>query len=294
MTKKSSKGVAALGICCSTALALGSLSLAVIPSAFAASSAGPLGISVRASATGQSPGQVLIYGPDATRVYRFPVAVPEGGRLRPVDSTANGSGFTGDILVEDATGSRVGAYDGAWAQDAAGQPVPTGYRIEGATLVQTVEFGPSTAFPVVIEPTYSAIGATGSAVPSKAGAMRTLARAEGAATAAATVGTLAVGAVGVPSNYVYNPSLGTLNDYCSKAPDEYHAPYDVNADFRGPCARHDLCYGERRGKSACDNALYDDMVGNCDSAYAPGNSNRNACRNAAWIYWLAVTTLGRP
>ena len=43
--------------------------------------------------------------------------------------------------------------------------------------------------------------------------------------------------VAVPSRYVYDPSKGSLHDYCTKSPDSWG-----RADFRGPCANHDLCY----------------------------------------------------
>ncbi|WP_432995247.1 phospholipase A2 [Dactylosporangium sp. CA-233914] len=94
--------------------------------------------------------------------------------------------------------------------------------------------------------------------------------------------------VSIPSNYVYNPSLGNLHDYCTSSPDSF-----LSADFRGPCARHDLCY-EAPGnhKSACDNALLADLNSNCDDAYGSLNPVRYACRETAAEYWVAVTAFG--
>jgi hypothetical protein len=273
MTRKRSNGVKVLGVG-SIALVLGAVSFVLIPSALASPSAGPARSSAGAGATAQPPGKVLIPSANAPHGYRFAAAVPDGGRLRPVETTGNRSRLTGDILVEDAAGSPIGAFDSASALDAAGKPVPTSYRIEGTTLVQTVEFNRSTAFPVVIEPTYNTVGSTGNA--------------------AYAIGLMAVGIVGVPGNYVYNPSLGSLHDYCTSSPDEFYARSGQNADFRGPCARHDLCYEARRGKSGCDDTLWNDMVRNCDYAYAPGSGNRSSCRNTAWLYWGAVTAFGRP
>jgi hypothetical protein len=61
--------------------------------------------------------------------------------------------------------------------------------------------------------------------------------------------------VQVPSRYVYDPSQGSLHDYCTKSPDSWG-----RADFRGPCANHDLCYMDHvRGKQSCDDSLRTDM-----------------------------------
>ena len=93
--------------------------------------------------------------------------------------------------------------------------------------------------------------------------------------------------VGVPSNYVYNPSLGSLHDYCTSSPDSWFA-----ADFRGPCAVHDLCY-EVPGshKKFCDDQLERQLTENCDAAYALGVS-RSTCHGTANVYWAAVTAFG--
>jgi hypothetical protein len=95
--------------------------------------------------------------------------------------------------------------------------------------------------------------------------------------------------VGIPSNYVYNPRLGTLHDYCTKSPDEFPNPVGGNANFRGPCARHDLCLEARRPSQGCNNALWSDMVSNCVDKYSWFNPARQACINTAHVYWVAVT-----
>jgi hypothetical protein len=94
--------------------------------------------------------------------------------------------------------------------------------------------------------------------------------------------------VGVPDGYVYDPSLGALNDYCTSSPDEFPAPLADNADFRGPCARHDICYGSGADQFGCDNALWSDMVTNCEFTYAWYNPLRGACIDTAGVYWAAV------
>jgi hypothetical protein len=95
--------------------------------------------------------------------------------------------------------------------------------------------------------------------------------------------------VGVPSNYVYNPRLGSLHDYCTKSPDEFPNPVGANANFRGPCARHDLCLGARISSQTCNNRLWSDMVSNCQYTYSIINPARQACINTAHVYWVAVT-----
>lgn len=89
----------------------------------------------------------------------------------------------------------------------------------------------------------------------------------------------------VPSNYVYNPSLGSLHDYCTDSPDGW-----FSADFRGPCARHDMCY-EAPGnhKSACDSELRYGITNNCVAAYP---THPSACSAAGYTYYLAVVAFG--
>ncbi|HST84876.1 MAG TPA: hypothetical protein VLL08_24270 [Kineosporiaceae bacterium] len=109
--------------------------------------------------------------------------------------------------------------------------------------------------------------------------------------ATATVGALASGRpakVTVPSNYVYNPKLGALHDYCTFAPDEFPAPKAANADFRGPCARHDLCYAGSASQKSCDKALRRNMFQNCEHWYGRFNPLRTGCKVVALTYWTAV------
>ena len=56
------------------------------------------------------------------------------------------------------------------------------------------------------------------------------------------------GGVEVPDGYIYNPKLGSLHDYCTKSPDQFPAP-GVNADFKGACAIHDMCYEKNDGNA---------------------------------------------
>lgn len=95
----------------------------------------------------------------------------------------------------------------------------------------------------------------------------------------------------VPSNYVYNPKLGSLHDYCTKSPDEFPNPFGSNADFRGPCAIHDMCY-ERKGcaSKACDAALLVNLGNNCIATYSKG-ATQSSCMATAGVYYSTVTAV---
>jgi hypothetical protein len=95
----------------------------------------------------------------------------------------------------------------------------------------------------------------------------------------------------VPGTYVYSPHTShqrTLHDYCSYSPDEYRT-VGRNADFRGPCSRHDLCYQYRqRSQSGCDVQLYRHLLQECTYTYAWYDPRRSGCTNTATIYYAAV------
>ncbi|MBT0768183.1 hypothetical protein KIH74_04570 [Kineosporia sp. J2-2] len=206
-----------------------------------------------------------------TYSYAFAAQVPEGGRLRPLTGDA-GSSFSSEVLVEDAAGEVVGAYDAPYTVTHDGRQLPTTYRIDGTRLIQTVTLDDTAQVPAyVLFSDYTATG-TDSSADSSTGQARTL----------------AVTQVTVPSNYVYDPSLGSLHDYCTSSPDSFGS-----ADFRGPCARHDLCY-EAPGdhKTTCDAALKTDLVTNCQYAYSSVNPLRSTCEGVAAVYYAAVSAFG--
>lgn len=92
--------------------------------------------------------------------------------------------------------------------------------------------------------------------------------------------------VPVPPQYVYNPDLGSLHDFRTTSPDSY-----FSADFRGPCAVHDLCY-EAPGnhKAECDAGLRRDLSSNCDVVY--DGRDLNDCNSTADQYYYAVINFG--
>jgi hypothetical protein len=94
----------------------------------------------------------------------------------------------------------------------------------------------------------------------------------------------------IPSNYVYNPDgpNKSLHDYCTSSPDQFPAPGD-NADFRGSCARHDLCYQyHQRSQLGCDNQFGSHLQQECTYQYGSLDPRRGACQNTASVYYAAV------
>nr|WP_269327739.1 phospholipase A2 [Kineosporia mesophila] len=205
-----------------------------------------------------------------TYSFQFAAEVPDGGRLRPLDANvAEGGEFSDGVVVEDADGTVVGAYDEPYTVAQDGSFLPTTYRIDGTDLIQTVTVDEGDAVPAtVIFSDYAPVGATTDVAPPS------LLR--------------AAAFVSVPAGYVYNPELGSLHDYCTSSPDSW-----ASADFRGPCATHDMCYevpGDH--KAACDAAFKQDLYTNCNYAYGSLNPLRATCRSIAVVYYAAVTAFG--
>jgi hypothetical protein len=96
--------------------------------------------------------------------------------------------------------------------------------------------------------------------------------------------------VTIPPNYVYKPGLGSLHDYCTDSPDKYPNPFGRDADFRGPCARHDLCLEEKTVPArTCNSRLRDDLITNCKRTYGRWNPVRVSCIETAFVYYGAVS-----
>ncbi|MFI1840010.1 hypothetical protein [Streptomyces olivaceoviridis] len=80
----------------------------------------------------------------APREQRYDIGLPDGARLVKLDN--------GAVAAIAKSGTFLGGFDTPWAKDANGNPVPTSYRVDGNTLVQSVRTADSTAFPVVVDP----------------------------------------------------------------------------------------------------------------------------------------------
>ena len=100
------------------------------------------------------------------------------------------------------------------------------------------------------------------------------------------------GGVEIPDGYIYNPKLGSLHDYCTKSPDQFPAP-GVNADFKGACAIHDMCYekndGNASGMRTCDSNFRNNLITVCENVYTSGvDLRRGKCIDVALVYYEAV------
>lgn len=250
------------------------------------------------NATGEP---VVIEAPWGSYEYTFKVTLPSGDYLSPVRPDPLTGTTVNEVTLQDAHGDLVGAFDAAWASDAYGNPIATDYHLSGNELIQAIHYTNQTGFPITLQPIYSSASGTDEAdgILAKSGQSSS----RGVFKAAQRPKK-----VKVPGSYRYDPHDTThLHDYCTRAPDEYPAPGAKNADFRGPCARHDQCY-ERAGrrelktqpsrrageKSRCDDALALDMYDNCDYYYGSFNPLRYSCRSTATLYWTIVITVGSP
>ena len=102
------------------------------------------------------------------------------------------------------------------------------------------------------------------------------------------------GGVEIPDGYIYNPKLGSLHDYCTKSPDQFPAP-GVNADFKGACAIHDMCYekndGNASGMRNCDSNFRNNLITVCENVYTSGvDPRREKCIDVALVYYGAVVS----
>jgi len=89
--------------------------------------------------------------------------------------------------------------------------------------------------------------------------------------------------VDVPSDYAYDTDLGAQHDYCTISPDEYDG-VSGTADFRGPCAYHDECYGSGGDRFNCDINLNSDLHENCHDSFSWYEPDRYVCYDVANLY----------
>ena len=120
---------------------------------------------------------LIIRDEDAPTEYRFENAVPAGHQA---EVQADGS-----VTFFDADGNEVGSIGAPWAVDALDKPVVTSYRLDGSTLVQTVDHD-GAAYPVVADPIWAGVvyaGRVCAAYPQCVNAVVTVARFAPATTA---------------------------------------------------------------------------------------------------------------
>lgn len=92
---------------------------------------------------------LIIENADAPTEYRFEQAVPQGHTAAVHDD--------GSVRFYDADGNESGGVMAPWAIDADGRDVATSYRLEGDTIVQTVEHQDA-SYPVVADPVWIPVG----------------------------------------------------------------------------------------------------------------------------------------
>lgn len=161
-------------------------------------------IAAQALADGGVRALVTIEGSNAPTQYRFPIDTPAGGRM---ELQADGS-----VNVIDGAGMPAGHFDAPWATDSTGGPVPTSYRVDGATLVQTV--GHSSNYPVVADPHYTWGWVTGTVYFNKAETIKI---------AASTAFIAAIGSLAPPPfNIILVASAGTISLVASWAAADGH------------------------------------------------------------------------
>jgi hypothetical protein len=103
---------------------------------------------------------VIIRSPDEPQTYRFPVHIPRGGRLAPMAHGKSGAHNTPEernttgYVILDGHDEGVGSIAAPWAQDSAGNPVPTWYTREPGAIVQHVAHI-GAHYPVVADPLLS-------------------------------------------------------------------------------------------------------------------------------------------
>ncbi|MEU1117965.1 MULTISPECIES: hypothetical protein [unclassified Streptomyces] len=94
---------------------------------------------------------VTLKDENAPTEQRFDLQMPTGAHLAANDS----GGY--DIFQDSGKGSTAlkGTISAPWAKDANGKAVATSYKLEGGTLVQSIDTNGATAFPVVADPHYT-------------------------------------------------------------------------------------------------------------------------------------------
>ncbi|MFJ9461608.1 hypothetical protein ACIRST_41875 [Kitasatospora sp. NPDC101447] len=107
-------------------------------------------LAVQATSDGGARALVTLKDSNASTEQRFDLGLPANARLVPADG-----GY--DIVQNGGSGAAfsMGHIDAPWAKDAAGKSLHTAYRLEGNTLVQSIDTDKNTAYPVVADPKWT-------------------------------------------------------------------------------------------------------------------------------------------
>lgn len=107
----------------------------------------PVDTVVQPTLEGGTKTMYVIKNANGSREQRTPVTLPAGAVAEKNED--------GEVVVYREAGEDaeiIGTFSAPWARDANGKAVPTSYRLEGNTLVQSLAFDSTTAFPVVADP----------------------------------------------------------------------------------------------------------------------------------------------
>ncbi|MFJ3389403.1 hypothetical protein [Lysinibacillus sp. NPDC086135] len=111
---------------------------------------------------------VNIKDSSAPKEYKFELDIPEGHKvISSADYFGDVPGSeldTEEVFIVDENNIVQSVFGKAWAVDANGADVPTNYEVVDNTLIQTVNFNENTAFPVLADPDWVAIGACSAAL----------------------------------------------------------------------------------------------------------------------------------
>lgn len=221
-------------------------------------------------------GTLAMRGPTDPTVYEMPVAKPLGATFRAVDGTPLGQPIYSTVEVVN-NGLVLFTIDEASALGSDHSPVDAYLVITNGKLYQHLLVDSATVYPV----TFNTIDDQGAYKEVESSTVMPPSDPTGIGTSSTTF-------ISIPRNYRYRPSWGSHHDYCTASPDEFPAPFARNASFRGPCARHDLCYAGTTSAYTCDRNLRNNMESNCSYYYAWYNPLRGQCMFTADIYFIAV------
>ena len=160
---------------------------------------------------------LVIESAKAPTEYRFENAIPAGYRAELLDD--------GSIRLEDSLGGDAGLVSAPWAYDSSGSSLGTQYRVEGTTLVQTIEHQ-GAAYPVVADPrwwetaaSYAGAAAAGATVACAltfcgAAVVTTIVVVGAAAAGVTVVGQMVPPSNGLPGNRPTNACNGRNRTGC--------------------------------------------------------------------------------
>ncbi|WP_172387053.1 hypothetical protein [Streptomyces sp. MNP-20] len=118
----------------------------------------PVDVAAQAGTDGSASALITLKNASAPTEYRFPLGLPDGAHAALLEE--------GGVVVGDSNGEVAGFFGVPWAKDATGKAVPTRYRLEGTTLIQSVRPSASTVYPVVADPKWldEVVGVVGGVV----------------------------------------------------------------------------------------------------------------------------------